>query len=160
MQPGGGLVQQVKSLAGLALAQLARQLDALRLAAGKGYRRLAQMNISQSHIDQRLQLLPDLRNVLQHRQCVGDRRFQQVGNGVAVVLHRQRLLVVAPPAANLAQHIDIWQEIHLDAALALALAGLAAPASYVEGKPPGLYPRSRDSGSMAYRSRICVNTPV
>ena len=71
-------------------------------------------------------------------QRVGDRRLQQVGDGVALVLHRQRLVVVALAAADLAQHVDVGQKIHLDAALALALAGFAAPAGHVEGEASGL----------------------
>src|SRR6202020_2979311 len=42
VQAGGGLIQQVKSLARLALAQLAGQLYALRFATGERYRRLPQ----------------------------------------------------------------------------------------------------------------------
>ncbi len=56
----------------------------------------------------------------------------------AVVLHRQRFVVVAASAADFAEHVDIGQKIHLDAALAFALAGLAASAGNVEGKTSGL----------------------
>ena len=47
MQTGGRLVQQIQRLARLPLAQLARQLDALRLAARQCHRRLSQMNVAQ-----------------------------------------------------------------------------------------------------------------
>src|SRR5581483_2629890 len=76
VQAGSRLVQQVKSLAGLPFAQLARQLDALGLTARESHRRLSEVNVAQSHIYESLQLLPDLRNVFQHRQCIRDRRFQ------------------------------------------------------------------------------------
>ncbi len=44
MQAGGGLIEDVKSAAGLAAGQLARQLDPLRFAAGKRGGRLAQFD--------------------------------------------------------------------------------------------------------------------
>jgi len=47
VQAGGRLVQQVKRAAGRAAAQLLGQLDALRLAAGEGCPRLAQLQVTQ-----------------------------------------------------------------------------------------------------------------
>ena len=47
-------------------------------------------------------------------------------------------MVVAAPAANFALHVHVGQEIHFDAALAFALAGLAASAGNVEGEASGL----------------------
>ena len=70
VEPRRGLIQQVESLAGLALAEFARQLDALRLASGERDGGLTEVNVSQSDIDQRLQLLPDLRNVFEDLEHV------------------------------------------------------------------------------------------
>src|ERR1039458_8948839 len=104
VQAGGGLIEKVKSFAGLALAQLAGQLDALRLAARQGDSRLTEMNVAEAHIDQGLQFLFYLRNVFENGQRVGDRHLQQIGNGVAIVFYGQRFMIVAPSAANLAEH--------------------------------------------------------
>ncbi len=79
-----------------------------------------------------------MREVLQDRQGIGHRHFQQIGDRVAVVLHRQRFLVVALAAADFAEDVDVGQEVHLDAALAFALAGFAASAGHVEGEASGL----------------------
>src|SRR5699024_5285151 len=46
VQSGGGLVQNIERVAGVALGQLARQLDALRLAARQGGGALAQLDIA------------------------------------------------------------------------------------------------------------------
>ena len=119
---------------GLALAQFARQLDALGFAAGERDRRLAQMNVAQADVHQRLQLLPDLRDVFQNRQRIGDRRFEQIGDRLAFVFHRERLVVVAVAAADLAQHVNVGQKVHFDPPLAFSLAGFAAPARNVERK--------------------------
>ena len=48
--------------------------------------------------------------------------------------HVQRLRVVALPAACLAFHIDVGQELHLDLADAVALAGFAASTLDVEAE--------------------------
>ncbi len=138
VQAGGWLVQQVKRFAGLALAQFRGQLDALGFAAGKRDGGLAEMDVAQPNIHQRLQFLSDLRNVFQNWQRVGNRGLQQIGDGLAVELHRQCFLVVAASAADFAEHVHVRQEIHLDAALAFALAGLAASAGDIEGKTSGL----------------------
>ena len=88
--------------------------------------------ISQPHVYQGLQLLSDLRNILQNRQRIRDRHFQQVGDGVSFVLHRQGFMVIALAAADFAKHIDIGQEIHFNPPLSFALAGLAAAAGDIE----------------------------
>jgi hypothetical protein len=46
VEAGGWLVEQLKRLARLSLAQLARQLDALRFATGKRHSRLSKMDIT------------------------------------------------------------------------------------------------------------------
>ncbi len=95
VQPGGRLIQDVERAAGLALAQFARQLDALRFAAGKRGGRLAQVNVAQAHIVQRLQLGVNLRNIFEHRERVFHGRFQQIGDRKPLVFHLQRFAVVA-----------------------------------------------------------------
>ena len=117
--------------------QFASQLDALGLAAGERDRRLAQVDVAQTDVHQRLQLLAHRGDVLEQGEGVGDRGFEQIGDGALLVLHRQGLVVVALAGAKVAQDVHIGQEVHLDAALALALAGLAAPSGDVEGEEIG-----------------------
>src|SRR5581483_3967885 len=66
MQPGGGLVKDVKGAAGLAPAELPSQFDALRLPAGKRRRRLSQVQVSQAHVHEGLELLLDRRDILEN----------------------------------------------------------------------------------------------
>jgi hypothetical protein len=56
----------------------------------------------------------------------------------ALPLHLQRFAVVAFAVAFLARHIDVGQEVHLDLDQAVAAAGFAPAALYVEAEPPGL----------------------
>ena len=54
---------------------------------------------------------------------------------LALVAYLQRLPVVPLALTNLAGHIDVGQEVHLDLQQAVAGAGLAPPAPDVEGEP-------------------------
>ncbi len=52
----------------------------------------------------------------------------------ALVLHLQRLAVVALALADVARHVDIRQEVHLHLDDSIPLARLAAPPLHVEGE--------------------------
>ena len=160
VQAGGGFVEQVERTPGLPLGQLAGQLHALRFAAGKRGRGLAQMDVAEADIDQRLQLGRGGGNVFEDRQRVGDGQVEQVGDRVAVEADLQGLLIVTAAVAYVAQDVHVGQEVHLDALLALALAGFAAPALHVEGKAAGLVAALAGFGELAKRSRMAVKTPV
>src|SRR5581483_10834768 len=92
------------------------------------------MHVAQPDVDQRLQLLPHLWDVLEQRQRVLDRQVENVGDRVAMELHRQRLLVVTPSVAHFTLDVDVGHEVHLDAPLSVPLAGLAASAGDVEAE--------------------------
>ena len=70
--------------------------------------------------------------ILEQRQSLFDRRVQQIGDDLALVLARERLAVVARAAADVASDINVGQEVHLDALQPVALAGFAAAAFDVE----------------------------
>ena len=57
MQPGGRLVEDVQGAAGVALGELARQLDALRLATGQRGRGLAEMQVAEADVVQQFELV-------------------------------------------------------------------------------------------------------
>ena len=58
-------------------------------------------------------------------------------DAVALVEDLERLAVVALAVADIAGHVDVRQEVHLDLDQAVALAGLAAAAADVEAEAPG-----------------------
>ena len=64
-----------------------------------------------------------------------DRHVQHVGDRLALEVHLERLAVVAGAVADLARHVDVGQEVHLDLDRAVTGARLAAPALDVEGEP-------------------------
>ncbi len=80
----------------------------------------------------------DRRDVFEDRDGVGDGQVEEVGDAVAVELYREGLLIVTATVTYFAEDVDVGEEVHLDAALAFALAGFAASALDVEGEAAGL----------------------
>ena len=62
VQAGGGLVEDVERLAGRAPRQLLGELDPLRLAARERGRRLAELDVAEADLLQRLELVADRRD--------------------------------------------------------------------------------------------------
>ena len=62
------------------LRQLARELHALGLAAGEGGRGLAEGDVAEAHVGQRLQGAADLRVVLEELERLVHRQVQHVGD--------------------------------------------------------------------------------
>ena len=92
------------------------------------------MDVAEAHIDQGLQLLAHLGHVGQHGERVLNSEVENVGDGVAVELDGQGFLIVAAAVADFALDVNVGHEVHLDAALAIALAGLAPSAGDVEAE--------------------------
>src|SRR6266436_10343310 len=138
VQPGGGLVEDVERAPGRPPAQLGGELHALGLAAGDGGGGLPEADVVEPHVVQRLELLLDRGHRLEERERLRHRHVQDVGDVLALVADLERLAVVALSAADLAGHVHVGQEVHLDLHEPVALAGLAAPALDVEREAPRL----------------------
>src|SRR5262249_44995662 len=82
----------------------------------------------------------DARHRLEEVQRLLDRHVQHLGDGLALVVHLQRLPVVPGAVADLARHVDVGQEVHLDLDGACARAVPAAATLDVEGEPTGQVP--------------------
>ncbi len=134
MEAGRRLVEEVERRAGGALGELPRELDALRLAAGERRRRLAEVDVAETDREQGVEDAQDLRVGCEHLVRLHDRQVEHLGDRETLEVDLESLAVVAAAAALVAGHEDVGQEVHLDADLAGALAGLAAPAADVEGE--------------------------
>src|SRR5262245_6429968 len=99
MQPGGRLVEDVQRAARSALRELLRQLNALGLAARQSGRRLAELDVAQSDVLQRAELVGDSREVLEQGQRLVDRQIEDVGDRFAAIFDLERLAVVAAALA-------------------------------------------------------------
>src|SRR3546814_4717199 len=104
------------------------QLHALRLAAGQGGGGLADVDVAEADFLQGLQLVADRGHRLEELDALVDRQVENVGDRLVLDGDLQGLAVVALALADVALHVDVGQEVHLDLDDAVALAGLAAPA--------------------------------
>ena len=128
VQAGGRLVQDVDRVAGGDAGQFLGQFHPLRLAAGECGRALAQFDVAQPHVGQRLHNALYLGYVGKKRQRFLHVHVQHVGDVLALVADLQRLAVETFPLAHVARHPHVGQKVHLHFLLAVTLAGLAATA--------------------------------
>ena len=134
----GRLVEHVDRAAGGAARQLGGELHALCLATGERRRRLAELQVAQADVVEGGEDALDRRHVLKQLAPLLDGERQDLGDVEPLVAHGERLAVVALAAADLAWHVEVGQEVHLDLDLPLAGAGLAATALDVEPEAAGL----------------------
>ena len=106
----------------------------MRLTARKGSRGLTYFNISESDVKKRAELSLYLRNAVKKAHSLLDRHFKHVVNALALVLDLKGVAVVSFSITNVAFHVYVGQEIHLNALDAVALARLAPTAPDVEGE--------------------------
>ena len=137
VQAGRGFVQHVHGPARAALAQLAPQLDALRLATRQRGRGLAQLDIPQAHVVEGPEHPGDGGNVFEDLQRFLHVQVEHVGDGMTLVLHLQGLPVEPLALADGTGNPHVRQEIHLHPGRAVALAGLAPAAPHVEAESAG-----------------------
>src|SRR3989441_6460484 len=140
VQPRGGLVQDVERPARGAPAQLGGELDPLGLASRQGGCGLAETDIVEPHVVERPELLLDRGHGLEEHERFRHRHREDLRDVLALVAHLERLAVVALRLADLAGHVDVRQEVHLDLDEPVALAGLAASTLDVERESAGLIP--------------------
>ncbi len=126
------LVEHVERLAGSTAAQLGGQLYALSFAAGQRRRRLAQLDIAQTHVYQRLQFCAQSRQIAEKLERSFSGHVEHFVYVLALIAHLERLAVVAVAAADVARHIYVGQKVHLNFDYAVARAGFAPAALYVE----------------------------
>ena len=140
VQPRRGLVQDVERVAGRPLVQLARELDALRLAAGQRGRRLPQLHVPEPDVREGPEVPLEDGDLREESERLLHAHGEDVGDRAPLVLHLEGLPVVAAALAHLARHVDVRQEVHLDLDLAVARAVLAASTPDVEREPARLEP--------------------
>ena len=142
---------------GAAPAQLAGQLDALGLAAGERRRRLAELDVVEADVVQRLQHRRGSWGTLAKCSRASCTSISSTSlDALALEADLQRLAVEPPALADRAGHPDVGEEVHLEPVGAVALAGLAAAARLVEAEPARLVAadlRLRQLGEQRRESR-------
>ncbi len=95
----------------------------------RGFRRLAEPDIAQPHIVEELQLRTDRRDVFEENQALPDGHVQNLGDVFILVAHLEGIPIETVAMTDVAGHIDIGEEVHLDLDQPVPLAGLATPPS-------------------------------
>ena len=137
VKAGGGFIQQVETFPAAAAGEFPGELDALGFTAGERGGGLAQANIVETHVDERLEGSANRGHVFHE----GDRFFychlEYIRDAAALVENIQGLAVVASSRADFAGHEEVGKKVHFHAQAAAALASFAAPPFDVEGKASG-----------------------
>ena len=90
-----------------------------------------------------------------------DLHLQHVADALAAPADRQRLGVEALAVADVARHLHVGQEAHLDGAHALAFAGRAAALAGVEARSAPARSRAPCASSVSAKSlRIVSQKPM
>src|SRR5439155_12582724 len=105
------LVEDIQRATRVALGELRRQLDTLRLHASKGRRRLSEMDVSETYVVEQLEFRPDTRLMLEKVEAIGDGQIEHVGDRLSFIAHLQRLAVVAPALADFARNVNVGEEM-------------------------------------------------
>mgnify|MGYP003348179099 CR=1 FL=1 len=122
MQTCGRLIKDVERAAGIALGQLQRELDALRLAAGERGRGLSQREVTEADRVECGEFVDDARDVAEKREGLADRHVEHVGDRPPVEQDLERLAVEAPSPAARARRVSVGEELHVELDRAVALA--------------------------------------
>ena len=99
---------------------------------------MSQLHVAKPHIHQGAQTVSSLGNGGEHIRRLFHRHLQHIGDGVPLVGDLQRLPIEASALADVALHVDVRQEVHLDHIHALATAGLTPTTLDVEAELPHL----------------------
>ena len=138
MQAGGGLIEDVARVPGGTFGQLGGQLHPLRLTAGQRGGGLAQPHITETHLDQGVEVTEDGGLVGEEFPGLLAGQIQHLRHRLAPEANVEGVAVIAGTLAHLAGHVDVGQEMHLDLDGAVPGAVFAAPALDVEAEPSRL----------------------
>ncbi len=119
VQPGRRLVEHIDAAV---LVQLARELDALALAARQRAERLAKRQVMQADVAHRFELAGD-RRLRKERERFGDGQREDVADRFAVQSVTQHVVLEAETVADLARRADTFEkrQVRVDDARALAV---------------------------------------
>ena len=134
VQSSCGLVQHIQRGICGAISKLGGQFNSLRLAARKRGTGLPKLHVAQAHVANAHQHGVNARVRFKERDRVVNGHIQYFGDSLVLETNIKRFLGVARSVAGFAGHKNIWQEMHLNLAHALALANFAAAAFHVERK--------------------------
>ena len=138
VQSGGRLVEDIHGAGQRTLAELARYLDALGLAAGEGGGGLSQTDVVEPHIFQYGKAAFEYRIIGEELAGLTYGHVQHFRDVQPPIADFEGFVIVALAPAHVAGDVHVGQEVHFHADLTVAAARLAASALDVEAEPPRL----------------------
>src|SRR5262249_46829434 len=134
VKSGRRLVEDVEQALAAVRRQMRRDLDPLRLAAGKRRRRLTEAKVAEPDLVEHLQAPQHLPRAAEEGQRLAHREIQHLVNGAAAIAHLEDLRLETLPVALVARHEDVGKELHFDPDLALTLTRFTTSSRHVEGE--------------------------
>src|SRR5258706_1944742 len=129
MKAGGRLVEEEELRVGgdFGLGQVSGELEPLRFAARERGHGLAELQVIEADIDQRLQALDELRMMTEEAQRLGHGHVERIGNRLAADRRLEHLGAITAAVAVGAAPVHLGEELHLDAAQAATSPSPATP---------------------------------
>ena len=149
VKPGGGFVEHIKGVAVGFFDQLLGQFDSLGFTTGQGRAGLAQAQVTQTDVADKLHGAPDGGDGRKKARRLGEGHLEDFGNILAAVLNRQGFVVETFAPADITEHVDVGQKTHFHFGAALALAGFAAAGGDVERETSGRVPPGAGRGGQS-----------
>ena len=134
MKSRSRLVKYIYSLTRRALRKLGSELNSLCLSARKGRRGLTDFYISQSYVEEGLELTLNLRYSVKEGYSLLYRHFKHVVYALSLILNVKGIAVVSSAAADVTLHVNVGKEVHLNALYTVTLTRLTSSAAHVKGK--------------------------
>ena len=134
METGSRFVKYIDSPSCCTFRKLCGELDTLSLSAGKSSRRLSYADITKTNILKGFELSCDLWQVLEKLYTLINSHFQNIVNGLSLIMDFQCLTVIALALADFTGDINIRQEVHFYLDYTVALAGFTASSLDIEGE--------------------------
>src|SRR5688572_17159006 len=114
--------------------QMAGELEALRFAARERGHGLAETQVFEADVDERLQARLHFLALAKEARRFGDRHLEHIGDRSSVDAHLEDLVAIALAVAVGAAQVDVGEELHLDMLEAATRAGGAAAVAGVEAE--------------------------
>src|SRR4051812_46598485 len=137
VKSGGRLIEHEQGAAVPLGGQAGGKLEPLGFAAGERGCRLAETDIIEADVEQKLQFCLNFSLAAEECECLAGRHVEHLGNVAAAIFHVEHGSAVALAVAFGAFHVYVGHELHVDRQKAVAMASFASAAFDVEAEVTG-----------------------
>src|SRR5207244_3815435 len=137
MQSSCWFVENVDGAASRLFRELGRELDPLGFAARERGATLAELQVAQADIEERVQFVRNARHISKKSRRLIHGQVEHVGDVFSLISNFECFAIVSSAVADFALDINIRQKMHLDLDQATAFAVLAAPALDIKTETTG-----------------------